>query len=413
VHMLHSEQKDIVALVMKTLHDFLYMEDLTKFKPLRLVINGQGGSGKSVVIKTIVTLMRKMLNDNDVVKVVAPTGVAASNAGGETFHHMLKMNVSTTEYIANNSTSKKRKDLIKKFKVFLALIVDERSLVPLKLLGEAEQMISESVLGGHFSTDSWGGLPIVILVGDDYQLPGIGFGPLHVMLPAYGSKMTQNGRKALLECSECVMDLNGCIRVKNSEIKTKALMNRVREGKLLPEEDIDKLMSLDIKTVERKHGKTLADSIRKDAVYLFYRNDPRIQHNLKRLSEICSPDNPVAIMKARGSNPNTGKAYTSHFNNDIPSCSLLCKGCMVSIEGRNFNPEWGLHNGASGIVQEIIFEKGGNPNHGNLPAYVVVDLPLYTGPTWDKDNPTVRHISDCIILSLSFRIKFKFSLHYC
>ena len=79
IDQLYQDQKEVVTVVLDTLHDFLIMDDLADFKPLRLLINGQGGSGKSVVINTIVTLMREMFQTNDVVKVLAPTGIAAYN----------------------------------------------------------------------------------------------------------------------------------------------------------------------------------------------------------------------------------------------------------------------------------------------------------------------------------------------
>jgi hypothetical protein len=78
---LYTDQKFVVATVMKTLRQWVTCRDLSKFKPLRMTINGSGGCGKSVIINTIVTVMRKMFKNNDVVKVVAPTGTAAFNVG--------------------------------------------------------------------------------------------------------------------------------------------------------------------------------------------------------------------------------------------------------------------------------------------------------------------------------------------
>ena len=46
--------------------------------------------------------------------------------------------------------------------------------------------------------------------------------------------------------------------------------------------------------------------------------------------------------------------------------------------GKNFCPIWGLHNGAVGIVDEIVFKTGQNPNNRDLPDYVVVDVGRYT-----------------------------------
>ena len=50
---------------------------------------------------------------------------------------------------------------------------------------------------------------------------------------------------------------------------------------------------------------------------------------------------------------------------------------------------WGLHNGACGIVREIVFQDGHSPNAGHQPSYVVVHFPLYVGPPWDEAFPKV------------------------
>ena len=376
---------------MDTFFDFLNMEDLRNFKPLRIIINGQGGSGKSVVINTLVTLIRKLCNDNDVVKVVAPTGVAAYNVHGETFHHLFQMGVHNKEYKAGTLPKATRLKLIKKFKILLALIVDERSLVPSKLLGTAETLIAETLHnGGHHCHESWGGLPIVILVGDDYQLPGIGEGALTALFSRYGSKMTFKGRQALLECADYVFNLKSSKRIQHAEVETKNLMDRLRLGTDIQDRDVDKLMSLRLDRIRDRHGDHYARGIENRAMYLFYRNDKRNRHNIQQLINCSSMTNPVAVIRSRSHGTTRAKGFNSHFDSDLPTTSLICVGCKVAIASRNIKPSWGLHNGAGGTVQEIIFAVGKNPNNGDLPEYVVVEFPLYCGPTWDKDNPTVR-----------------------
>ena len=71
-HALYPDQQQIVTQVMSKINEFIESDVLTTFQPLRMTINGAGGSGKSVVINTIVSLMRKMFQINDVIKVVAP-----------------------------------------------------------------------------------------------------------------------------------------------------------------------------------------------------------------------------------------------------------------------------------------------------------------------------------------------------
>ena len=95
----------------------------------------------------------------------------------------------------------------------------------------------------------------------------------------------------------------------------------------------------------------------------------------------------MAIIKAHGHGTTTGKANNRHFDSEARCSALLCVGAKVALEGKKSCPIWGLHDGPCGTVKEIIFPEGKNPNHGDLTLYVVVDFPLYCGPTWDIDNP--------------------------
>ena len=389
VDSLYNDQLEVVCVVLNTLHEFLHIEDLNEFKPLRIILNGQGGSGKSVVINTVVAVMRKMFGINDVVKVVAATGTAAYNVNGETFHHLFGMGVKKGEYKPNTQPAAARKRLVQKFKMLLALIIDERSLVTSKILGTAATYLSETLHGGgHYREQSWGGLPILIIAGDDYQLPGIGDGVLTALVSRAGSKMTQIGRQTFLDCAQYVMDLGGSKRMNNSESKNRQLLNRLRTGEPT-EEDVWKLMSLHLENIERVHGRSKVDEITDKAIFLFYRNIKRQQHNLKQLVKKSSQENPVAICRSVSNGTTRAKGYQSHFESDLPATALLCVGAKVALSDRNFYPAWGLHNGACGTVDEIVFAEGGNPNHGALPQYVVVDFPQYSGPIWDEDNPTV------------------------
>ena len=395
---LFDDQKEVLLVILKTLHDFMTLQDLKDFKPLRITINGQGGSGKSVVINALVTALRKMFGYNDVVQVTAPTGAAAFNVNGTTLHHLFGI-TTREECKANNMPNHIREKLIQKFKALLCLIIDERSLINSKVLGTAETKASETMHGGSYhQNDSWGGLPVVALVGDDYQLPTIGSGCLNALQHTFGSKMTYAGCKAMLECAEFVMQLGTSKRLTGEQRKTRELLNRLRVGNDVQEEDVKKLLTLHLANMKRPHGEVFVKEIEDKAMYLFFKNDKRIAHNMEQLCRRCSKTQPVAILKTQTFGRNKGKAVRAHYELDIPSASLFCEGSNVMMQGKNFYPQWGLHNGACGKVQEIIFAKDKNPNHGDLPLHTVVDFPLYCGPVWDKDNPTVSEkCTTCVL----------------
>ena len=141
--------------------------------------------------------------------------------------------------------------------------------------------------------------------------------------------------------------------------------------------------------------------IEQKSIYLYYRNEPRIKKNMECLAHCCSESNPVAFCRVQSSGTH-GKSVASHFREESPETAMLCIGAKVCLEGRNFSPTWGLHNGACGFVQEIVFQKGKNPNDKYLPDYVVVDFPQYCGPIWDIDHPTVSNVYCSLFLRISF-----------
>ena len=105
-----------------------------------------------------------------------------------------------------------------------------------------------------------------------------------------------------------------------------------------------------------------------------------------------SVDNPTAIIRTKSSGKKFGKGVNRHFQGETPKTCLICVGAVVSIQGYNFCPLWGLHNGACGTVREIIFAPGETPLSGHQPNYVVVHFPMYIGPPWDADNPKVNYM---------------------
>jgi hypothetical protein len=59
---------------------------------LRLTVKGAAGTGKSFIINTSVSYLRRMFDDNTVVHVVAPTGMAAFSILGDTLHIFTGLN---------------------------------------------------------------------------------------------------------------------------------------------------------------------------------------------------------------------------------------------------------------------------------------------------------------------------------
>jgi hypothetical protein len=84
-----KSQKAVLNKVFGKIREWMAWEESDKnniFIPLRLTVRGTVGTGKSFIINTIVSYLRRMFGDNDVVHILAPTGISAFNVLGETLH---------------------------------------------------------------------------------------------------------------------------------------------------------------------------------------------------------------------------------------------------------------------------------------------------------------------------------------
>ena len=90
--------------------------------------------------------------------------------GGKTVHSFFKISVKDAGTLLSPAKEQQMKEDILRL---LCLIIDERSLLSMDALGAAERNCSMNAHGGVDRNKDWGGIPIVLLFGDDYQLPAV------------------------------------------------------------------------------------------------------------------------------------------------------------------------------------------------------------------------------------------------
>ncbi|MDI1288445.1 MAG: AAA family ATPase [bacterium] len=127
-----------------------------------IFITGKAGTGKS-------TLLRHFLSSTQrKVVVVAPTGVAALNVGGQTIHRLFNFPASVTADLPNEPRYYPGRNgrVLKSLEV---LVVDEVSMVRADLLDAMEAALRRF---GPSPGEPFGGVQMVF-VGDPYQLPPV------------------------------------------------------------------------------------------------------------------------------------------------------------------------------------------------------------------------------------------------
>ena len=336
------------------------------------------------------------------VYVCAPTGSAAFSAGGETIHRLFGIRVNG---ITENLTPRRRKKLLAKFSNIVVLIVDERSMLQSELLAVMEAYSTQAVHNGLNTNKPWGHIPIILLVGDDFQLPPVNKGAFDSLVKvqekikqvdsvksAATNKRIQRGHHQFHEIGKKVMYLKAAHRQLPSQQRLARILKGVcgEDDKGLDDEDVQflaekfHLMSPHFTEEDRKE-------LYKEAMFLFANRKPKQLLNNQKLCQIQSDDNPVARIKSKTMTRfRKVVSNNSHYDNDSTSSILyICIGSKVAITGNNICPEWALYNGAQGTVIEIVYNDGESPNNNDLPAYVLVEFSIYFGPVFDPKNKTL------------------------
>ena len=403
LHELTDEQSYIAYTVLDKILEWLKFPTKNKkdpnviFCPLRMTVIGKAGTGKSYLIHTLVTAIRKFTGMNDSVILTAPTGAAAYHINGHTIHSQFGLN----PFDLSTSLNKTKKDsLIHSMKRALVLIVDERSMISSDVLAACERNISQTVLGGISEQRNYGGMPVILLIGDDSQLPpvirnGKGKGAFHVLshrtTGCYNSECMKNEARGIdlfKHMSQTVMELTIRKRQHGDNLMVD-LLDDLETGE--PSDyTASTLMALHLNSLPSN----VVESAKSKSTYIFATHNAKNEHNCNQLSQLCNEDNPLACLKYQDMTLHPKTCNTKHYDQDsIPLATHFCIGARVAIKGKNIKPTWGLYNGAIGTVKEIVFDKNCSPNFQDLPAYVAVEMQSYnppqTVPNFDPENPKV------------------------
>ena len=157
--------------------------------PLRMIISGTAGTGKTYLIHCI----RLLLGDK--VRVAAPTGVAAFNINGHTLHSFLSL-----------STKGKYKDLegerLHHMQQSLAemcyLIINEMSMLGRKIFGQIDKRLRQ-VFPHH--ADQLSGGCSCLLFGDFGQLPPVMDLPLYTTVSQTALSDLGSSAYQLFDCA--------------------------------------------------------------------------------------------------------------------------------------------------------------------------------------------------------------------
>ena len=146
-------------------------EKYVRYTDTSVFLTGKAGTGKTTFLRNIVK------NSNKRFVVVAPTGVAAINAGGVTIHSFFQLPPSAylptvkdfyNEYSLPQNAHNLRRNKIRLLQSLDLLIIDEISMVRADLLDAIDDRLRQY----RHNNKPFGGVQL-LMVGDLYQLPPV------------------------------------------------------------------------------------------------------------------------------------------------------------------------------------------------------------------------------------------------
>ena len=179
-----------------------------------LFITGKAGTGKS----TLLEYYREHAADTPVI--LAPTGVAALNVGGETVHRFFSFGIDVTPEKVRESRRRPRRPEI--YRKLQTVIIDEVSMLRADLLDCVDMFLRKH--GPDVGTP-FGGVQMVF-VGDLYQLPPVVTGgEREIFRTVYDTPYFFSAR-ALADSDLEIIELTKVYRQEDADFV--ALLNSVR-----------------------------------------------------------------------------------------------------------------------------------------------------------------------------------------
>lgn len=224
-----------------------------------IYVGGEGGVGKSQVIKAIVAAM-DLIHRKEEVMLMAPTGAAADIIGGSTYHTSL--GISLNRYKRGGVSPRVRRLWYRK----TVMVIDEVSMIDLSALSIINTHCKIARSLDRSSPELFGGLPVVILMGDFHQFPPVQGQPLW---KAPRNDTEQDGKLIWNQFQQVVI-LDEQMR-QAEDVSYRNLLRRARSGTLTP----DDLTMLNSKVIT-----SLADTCYQDATAVVKLNS--LRHVLNR-----------------------------------------------------------------------------------------------------------------------------------
>jgi hypothetical protein len=179
-----------------------------------------------------------------------------------------------------------RQSLLEKLQKTMVRLLDERSMISQQLLGTLEGNVWNTAHEVSNVNQGWGGIPVVVIFGDDCQLPSVACnGATAVIISQVGeykslSKNKKNeGMMQFLSLSESIIELDEVVCRATDQNYYKSMLGRLRFGwtKSSGRERL-KTLALD----EDNYSRMEIEDLTSGALHLFAKHANRLAYSEKK-----------------------------------------------------------------------------------------------------------------------------------
>lgn len=233
----------------------------------------------------------------------------------------------------------------------------------------------------------FGGLS-VILLGDFRQCKPVGARSLHNKTSTghlKSSEIVEEGKK-LYELFDNVLTLKKNYRLENTDKEsTKEFLRhqlKVGDGDCADGDSLAYWKNFELSNNVDKRKDFEQDP---ETKYLVTSNPEADKINAEFVMNYASENDKTIHSWAAWNTIVTAMRAPHHKVWGLRSFIGVCEDAHVMLLV-NLHQEAGLVNGSQGFVKDILFDE--NSNKFDVPLFVVIDFPNYTGPPWRADHPT-------------------------
>ena len=313
---------------------------------------------------------------------LCPTGNSANLISGVTLHSFLKVptNFKSKGEMTPPDGSLGDK-LQKNCQGVHALLIDERSMIGSTTLGWMEYMCQHAIQKKAQSAASWGGIPVVVFLGDEVQLPPVCDSPVynnHLENPA--------AMRGVLIWSEftTAVTLTNIVRQNESQQQLRTTLMALREYKTTKDQAAW-LQKFQWTNLRLSYGQELLSRMSSEGLFVFSSHSEEWSHNKQKLQEL-NKHHPIAKINAVSTGLHS-RSSSSDKAGGLVRTLYLARGAKVMLT-TNLNVQHGLFNGSMGTVVDIIYTDGNSPKD-SFPTVCMIEFPRYTGPSFLHSHPKV------------------------